>query len=148
MNDTILRFIWIPLGAILLVLLINTFVVPQSVLKNSDCRLLKNISEMRQLRETKHMSLFSAVCYRRWECFMRDITAALLAIVFVLYSLIALLSVDLNQDSTSSPLVSNQERISELGLRVAFQRQVIIPIDSASKDHPCRLMVKNGAHAA
>jgi hypothetical protein len=54
--------------------------------------------------------------------FMKDIKAALLAIVFVLYSLIALLSVDLNQDSTSSPLVSNQERISELGLRVAFQR--------------------------
>ena len=54
--------------------------------------------------------------------FMKDITAALLAIVFVLYSLIALLSVELNQDSTSSPLVSNQERISEVGLRVAFQR--------------------------
>ena len=53
---------------------------------------------------------------------MRDITAALLAIGFVLYSLIALLSVDLNQDSTSSPLVSNQERISEVGLRAAFQR--------------------------
>jgi hypothetical protein len=54
--------------------------------------------------------------------FMKDITAALLAIVFVLYSLIALLSVERNQDSTSLPLVSNQERISELGLRVAFRR--------------------------
>jgi hypothetical protein len=54
--------------------------------------------------------------------FMKDFTAALFAIGFVLCSLIALLSVDLNQDSTSSPLVSNQERISELGLRVAFQR--------------------------
>ena len=53
---------------------------------------------------------------------MKDFAAALLAIVFVLYSLIALLSVELNRDSTSSPLVSNQERISELGLRVAFQR--------------------------
>jgi hypothetical protein len=53
---------------------------------------------------------------------MKDITPALLAIVFVLYSLIALLWVELNQDSTGSPLVSNQERISELGLRVAFQR--------------------------
>jgi hypothetical protein len=53
---------------------------------------------------------------------MKAITAALLAIVFVLYSLIALLSVERNQDSTSSPLVSNQERVSELGLRVAFQR--------------------------
>jgi hypothetical protein len=54
--------------------------------------------------------------------FMKDIIAALLAIGFVLYSLIALLSVERNQDSTSLPLVSNQERISELGLRVAFQR--------------------------
>jgi hypothetical protein len=53
---------------------------------------------------------------------MKDITAALLAIVFVLYSLIALLSKERNQDSTSLPVVSNQERISEVGLRVAFQR--------------------------
>jgi len=53
---------------------------------------------------------------------MKDITAALLAIGFVLCLLIALLSVERNQNSTSSPLVSNQERISELGLRVAFQR--------------------------
>jgi hypothetical protein len=53
---------------------------------------------------------------------MKDITAALLAIGFVLYSVIALLSVERNQDSTSSPVVSNQERISELGLRVALQR--------------------------
>jgi hypothetical protein len=53
---------------------------------------------------------------------MKDITAALLAIVFVLYSVIALLTLERNQDSTSSPLVSNQEKISELGLRVAFRR--------------------------
>ena len=53
---------------------------------------------------------------------MKDITTAFLAIGFVLYSLIALLSVERNRESTSSPLVSNQERISELGLRVAFQR--------------------------
>ena len=63
---------------------------------------------------------FSAACYM--GVFMKDITAALLAIGFVLYSLIALLSVERNRDSTSSPLVSNQERISELGLRVTFQR--------------------------
>jgi hypothetical protein len=53
---------------------------------------------------------------------MKDINAELLAIVFAVYILIALLSVELNQDSTSSPLVSNQERISELGLHGAFQR--------------------------
>ena len=54
--------------------------------------------------------------------FMKDITVVLLATVFVLYSLIALLSVELNQDRTSSPLVNNQERISEVGLRFAFKR--------------------------
>jgi hypothetical protein len=53
---------------------------------------------------------------------MKNITAALLAIGFVLYSLIALLSVERNQDSTRSPLVSNQETISDLGLRVTFQQ--------------------------
>ena len=53
---------------------------------------------------------------------MKNITAELLAIVFAVYTLIALLSVEVNQDSTSSQLVSNQERISELGLRWAFQR--------------------------
>ena len=53
---------------------------------------------------------------------MKDTTAALLAMGFVLYLLIALVSVERNRDSTSSPLVSNQERVSELGLRVAFQR--------------------------
>jgi hypothetical protein len=53
---------------------------------------------------------------------MKDITTALLAIVFVLYSLIALLSVELNQDRTSSPSVINQERISDIGLRFAFKR--------------------------
>ena len=53
---------------------------------------------------------------------MKDVTAELLAIIFILYSLIALLSVERNRDSTSSPLIINQERISELGLRVALQR--------------------------
>ena len=53
---------------------------------------------------------------------MKEITAALLAIVFVIYSLIVLLSVEHIPDGTSSPLVSNQERISDVGLRFAFKR--------------------------
>jgi hypothetical protein len=72
-------------------------------------------------RNEAYESFFSSLL-QNMGVFMKDFTVAFLAIVFVLYSLIALLSVDLNQDSTSSPLVSNQERISELGLRVAFQR--------------------------
>ena len=69
----------------------------------------------------KRMSLFQQLL-QNMGVSMKDFTAALLAIVFVLYSLIALLSVERNQDSTSSPLVRNQEKISELGLRVAFRR--------------------------
>jgi hypothetical protein len=72
-------------------------------------------------RNEAYESFFSSLL-QNMGVFMKNITAALLAIVFVLYSLIALLSVERNQDSTSSPLVSNQERVSELGLRVAFQR--------------------------
>jgi hypothetical protein len=53
---------------------------------------------------------------------MKDITAVLLATVFVLYSLIILLSAELNPDGTSSPPASNQERISEVGLRWTFKR--------------------------
>ena len=54
--------------------------------------------------------------------FMKDITVVLLATVFVLYSLIVLLSAELNPDSAGPPLVNNQERISEVGLRFAFKR--------------------------
>ena len=54
--------------------------------------------------------------------FMKDITAPLLAMGIVLYVLLALLSLERHQDRMSSPLVSNQERISEVGLRVGFQR--------------------------
>jgi hypothetical protein len=54
--------------------------------------------------------------------FMKDITAVVLATVFVLYSLIVLLSVELNPDSASSPSIHNQERISDVGLRFAFKR--------------------------
>ena len=53
---------------------------------------------------------------------MKDIAAPLLAIAFVLYMLIALISVEFNPDSTSSPVVSNEERISDVGLRFAFKR--------------------------
>jgi hypothetical protein len=81
----------------------------------------QKISEARRLSAMKRMSLFQQLL-QNMGVFMKDFTAALLAIVFVLYSLIALLSVERNQDSTSSPLVSNQEKISELGLRVAFRR--------------------------
>ena len=86
MNNTILWFIWIPTGVILLFLRAS-----ESALTDMGV-------------------------------FMKHVTAVLLAIGFALYSLIALLSVERHRDSTSSPLISNPERLSELGLRVVFQR--------------------------
>ena len=86
MNNTILWFIWIPAGVILLFLRAS-----ESALTDMGV-------------------------------FMKHITAVLLAIGFALYSLITLLSVERHRDSTSSSLISNQERLSELGLRVVFQR--------------------------
>jgi hypothetical protein len=47
--------------------------------------------------------------------------AALLASVFVLFSLVTLLLADLNRNNESSLLLSNQERISDIGLRTAFR---------------------------
>ena len=52
---------------------------------------------------------------------MKDITPALLATLFILYSLIVLLSVELHPDNMSAPFVDNQ-KISDVGLRFAFKR--------------------------
>jgi hypothetical protein len=53
---------------------------------------------------------------------MKEITAVLLATLFVLYSLMVLVSVELSPDSNNSPLINNEERISDVGLRFAFKR--------------------------
>lgn len=48
--------------------------------------------------------------------------ATLLAVILVLFSLIALLSADYNRDSTTYVLDDQQERIFHTGHRFAFQR--------------------------
>jgi hypothetical protein len=53
---------------------------------------------------------------------MKDIAAIFLASVFVLFSLIVLLSAAGNPDRTSSALDNNQQRVSDLGLRFVFRR--------------------------
>jgi hypothetical protein len=53
---------------------------------------------------------------------MKEITGVLLATLFVLYSLMVLVSVELSPDSNNSPPVNNEERISDVGLRFAFKR--------------------------
>jgi hypothetical protein len=56
------------------------------------------------------------------EGFMKDISTILLASVFVLFSLIVLLSAARTPDRTSWTLVNDQQRVSDLGLRFAFKR--------------------------
>jgi hypothetical protein len=53
---------------------------------------------------------------------MKDIWTTLLASAFVLFALIVLLSAAGHPDRTSSTLVDNSERVSDLGLRFAFKR--------------------------
>jgi hypothetical protein len=53
---------------------------------------------------------------------MKDISTILLASVFVLFSLIILISASSTPDRTSSTLDNDQQRVSDLGLRFAFKR--------------------------
>jgi len=53
-----------------------------------------------------------------------EFMAALLAFVFVLFSLATLLSGDFKWNNASSPLFSNQERISDIGLCTAFAASI------------------------
>ena len=56
------------------------------------------------------------------EGFMKDISTILLASVFVLFSLIVLISAANTPDRTSSTLDNDQQTVSDLGLRFAFKR--------------------------
>ena len=56
------------------------------------------------------------------EGFMKDISTILLAIVFVLFSLIVLISAASTPDRTSSTLDNDQQRVSDLRLRFAFKK--------------------------
>jgi hypothetical protein len=53
---------------------------------------------------------------------MKDIVTMLLASGLVLFSLIALLSAANTLDRTSSALHNDQQRVSEVGLRLAFKK--------------------------
>jgi hypothetical protein len=53
---------------------------------------------------------------------MKDISSIILASVFVLFSLIVLLSAASAPDRTSWKLDNDQQKISDLGLRFAFKR--------------------------
>jgi len=55
---------------------------------------------------------------------MKDFSTILMASLFVLFSLIVLLSAASAPDRTSSTLDNDQQRISDLGLRFVFKRQV------------------------
>jgi hypothetical protein len=53
---------------------------------------------------------------------MKNISGTLLALVFVFFSLISLISVNRSWDNSASPLGDTPSRVSELGLRFAMQR--------------------------
>ena len=53
---------------------------------------------------------------------MRDFSTILLASLFVLFSLIVLISAASTPDYTSSTLDNDQQRVSDLGLRFVFKR--------------------------
>ena len=53
---------------------------------------------------------------------MNRILPVLLALAFVFFSLISLLSANPTWDSNASPLAEDGVRVSEVGLRVSFQR--------------------------
>jgi hypothetical protein len=53
---------------------------------------------------------------------MKDISSTLIALIFVFFSLISLISVNRSWDNSPSPLGDNPSRVSELGLRFAMQR--------------------------
>ncbi len=54
--------------------------------------------------------------------FMKNISSTLLALVFVFFSLISLMSVNRSWDNSPSQLGDAPSRVSELGLRFAMQR--------------------------
>ena len=53
---------------------------------------------------------------------MKDIAATLFATLIVVLSLISLLTAERSWETTRGAVVSNPERVSDLGLRFAFQR--------------------------
>ena len=51
---------------------------------------------------------------------MKDILSTLMVTLFVMLSLITLLTAEHNWEPRNEPVVSNPERVSDLGLRLAF----------------------------
>jgi hypothetical protein len=73
------------------------------------------------LHEERHRRKDPAFSCSR-EGFMKDILTMLLASVFVLFSLIVLLSAARTPDRRSLTLDSDEQKVSDLGLRFAFKR--------------------------
>jgi hypothetical protein len=55
------------------------------------------------------------------ERFMKDILGTLMAALLVMLSLITLLTAEHNWEPSNEPVVSNPERISDLGLRLVLK---------------------------
>lgn len=55
------------------------------------------------------------------ERFMKDILGTLMAALLVILSLITLLRAEHNWEPSNEPVLSNTERVSDLGLRLALK---------------------------
>jgi hypothetical protein len=65
-------------------------------------------------------NVFSVQLEQR-ERFMKDISSTLMAALLVTLSLITLLTAEHNWEPSNEPVVSNPERVSDLGLRLALK---------------------------
>jgi hypothetical protein len=59
--------------------------------------------------------------WNRGSVFMKDILGTLMAALLVMLSLITLLTAEHNWEASNEPVVSNPERISDLGLRLTLK---------------------------
>ena len=84
----------------------------------------KLVESMAAVNEFMTRTSMSSESYRseRFGGFMKNISGTLLALVFVFFSLISLISVNRSWDNSPSPLGDTPSRVSELGLRFAMQR--------------------------
>jgi hypothetical protein len=53
---------------------------------------------------------------------MKGVSGALLALIFVFFSLLSLISVNPTWEESFVTVIDNQSRVSELGLRFALQK--------------------------
>jgi hypothetical protein len=73
------------------------------------------------IRSTNRLQLHQ-IQTKAWGGFMKDVSAVLLATLFVLLSLMSLIFAERSSEVTTAMRASSRERVSEVGLLFAFKR--------------------------